>query len=130
MTICSSASNKISLSLPRPPAVSSPAIKASSGDKPYLKTTERGMIFYWIKTASADNNMTTFAKTPVSRPDIFEDDPEIAAMTNEEIVAVAKALCGAWADRPDMDDNWLENSRKKWSDGWKERLDELYGSNT
>ena len=74
--------------------------------------------------------MTTFAKPPVARPGNFEEDPEIAAMSNAEIVAAAKALCGTWADRQDIDDDWLEKSRKKWSDGWKEHLAELYGSDT
>jgi hypothetical protein len=126
MTICST-SKKISISQPRPPTASSPVIKANSGEKPYLKPSERGMIFYWIKTASADNNMTTFVKPPVANPGNFEDDPEIAAMSNAEIVAAAKALCGAWANRQDIDDNWVENMRNQWSDGWKERLADLYG---
>ena len=127
MTIRSSASNKIRLSLPTPPVTNIPAIKASTGDKPYLKTTERGIIFYWIKTASADNNMTTFVKPPVVSSGNFEEDPEIAAMSNTEIVAAAKALCGAWADCQDIDDDWVENMRNKWSMGGRERLADLYG---
>jgi hypothetical protein len=52
-----------------------------------------------------------------------EDDPEIGAMTDEELVEAAETLFGSWADRDDIDDNWLENLHS----GWEARLKELYG---
>jgi hypothetical protein len=54
---------------------------------------------------------------------LYEDDPEIVAMTDEELAEAAAALFGSWAERDDIDDDWLDNLRS----GWDERLKELYG---
>lgn len=51
------------------------------------------------------------------------EDSETAAMTDEEIKAEVLAMAGSWADRDDIDDNWLDDLRASWDD----RLEELYG---
>ncbi|HSW63407.1 MAG TPA: hypothetical protein VLH56_08865 [Dissulfurispiraceae bacterium] len=55
--------------------------------------------------------------------ELYEDDPEIQAMTDKEIIAEARAAFGSWADRDDITDDWLDEIRA----GWSSRLDELYG---
>lgn len=60
-------------------------------------------------------------KTP-----IYEEDPEIMAMTDEEILNEVLAMAGAWADREDMSDTWLEDLRA----GWIDRLGTLYNEPT
>lgn len=52
----------------------------------------------------------------------YSEDPEILAMSEEEIRAEVLAAFGAWADREDMTDDWLDELRR----GWNDRLDELY----
>lgn len=57
---------------------------------------------------------------------IKDEDPETAAMSDKEILAEVRAMFGAWADRDDIDDNWLDDIRSTWDD----RLDGLYGPET
>lgn len=47
-------------------------------------------------------------------------------MSDEEIISEANASCGTWADREDIDDNWLEDMRS----GWADRLDRIYANST
>jgi hypothetical protein len=44
----------------------------------------------------------------------YEPDPEIAAMSDEELLAEVKLLFGAWADRDDLDDNWRDEIWEGW----------------
>lgn len=84
--------------------------------------TEGGMIPTWsMKVSVASVN------EQLDRPQIFEDDPELAAMTDTELVAAAKALYGAWADREDIGETWLEDLRAADAAEWDKRLAELYG---
>jgi hypothetical protein len=53
----------------------------------------------------------------------FDNDPEIAALTDSELMADINALFGAWEDREEITDDWLENMRR----GWDDRLTDLYG---
>ena len=39
-----------------------------------------------------------------------DDDPELLAMTDEEILAEAKAAFGSWADRDDIRTRWYSNT--------------------
>jgi len=55
---------------------------------------------------------------------VFEDDMEIAYMSDEAIEAEVLAMFGSWADRDDITDTWLDDIRG----GWDTRLDELYGT--
>ncbi len=52
----------------------------------------------------------------------YSEDPEILAMSEEEIRAEILAAFGAWADRDDITDDWLDDLRR----GWSDRLDDLY----
>jgi hypothetical protein len=56
---------------------------------------------------------------------IYEEDPEILAMSDKEIVSEARAAFGMWADRDDITDTWLDELRG----GWENRLDDIYGPN-
>jgi hypothetical protein len=56
--------------------------------------------------------------------EIFEDEPEIAPMSIDELRAAVEAAYGAWADREDITDDWLDNLRT----GWNYRLEKLYGN--
>lgn len=47
--------------------------------------------------------------------------PEIPAISEEEISKILASF-GAWADREDITDDWLDNLRS----GWEQRLKELY----
>ena len=48
--------------------------------------------------------------------------------SDEAIKDAVMALFGAWANREDMDDSWLDNLRAQMEKGWRERLVELYGN--
>ena len=50
------------------------------------------------------------------------NDSEIMSMSPDEIKAEVLAAFGAWADREDITDEWLEILRQSWNN----RLDELY----
>lgn len=58
---------------------------------------------------------------PISDRNIFEDDPEILAMTDEELTSAALSLFGSWADREDIGDDWLDEIRSHWHDHWEDR---------
>jgi len=51
-------------------------------------------------------------------------DQNLPALSDEEIKAEILAAFGAWANREDITDDWLEELRR----GWVERLDEIYGN--
>jgi isocitrate/isopropylmalate dehydrogenase len=54
--------------------------------------------------------------------------PGLPETSVEAIKDAVMALFGAWADREDMDDSWLDNLRAQMEKGWRERLVELYGN--
>lgn len=53
---------------------------------------------------------------------VFANDFSEAPVLNEEIKAEILAAFGAWADRDDIPDDWLDSLRQSWTD----RLDEIY----
>jgi hypothetical protein len=53
----------------------------------------------------------------------YTDDAEILAMGDEEYLAAIDALGGAWSNRDDISDHWLEEIRGEWD----KRLGDLYG---
>ncbi len=52
----------------------------------------------------------------------YFEDPEILLMSEDEIKVAVLAAFGAWADREDITDDWLDDLRR----GWSDRLDDLY----
>ena len=56
---------------------------------------------------------------------VFEEDADIARMSDNAIAAEVLAMFGSWADRDDINETWLDDLRG----GWDTRLDELYGTN-
>ncbi len=63
-------------------------------------------------------------KSPTYLLERFEDDPEILAMSDEELVNEALAAAGMWADRDDINDDSLSIL----SSGWAERIRDLYAA--
>ncbi|GIV66682.1 MAG: hypothetical protein KatS3mg054_0668 [Chloroflexus sp.] len=70
-------------------------------------------------SSSRDWRIMTEKKSPFV---YNSEDPEILAMSEEEIRAEVLAAFGAWADRDDITDDWLDGIRR----GWSDRLDDLY----
>lgn len=70
-------------------------------------------------SSSRDWRIMTKKKSPFV---YNSEDPEILAMSEEEIRAEVLAAFGAWADRDDITDDWLDDIRR----GWSDRLDDLY----
>jgi hypothetical protein len=77
-------------------------------------------IVYWSGTSSMPNIITMTSKNSA-----IDDDPEIAGLTDNELMAEIEAAFGAWKDREDITDDWLDNMRH----GWDDRLTDLYGQN-
>jgi hypothetical protein len=77
-------------------------------------------IVYWSGTGSITNIITMTSKNSA-----IDDDPEIAGLTDNELMAEIDAAFGAWKDREDITDDWLDNMRH----GWDDRLTDLYGQN-
>ncbi len=44
----------------------------------------------------------------------YSDDPEVAAMTRDELTQSILSLAGKWANRDDINDDWLDNVRASW----------------
>lgn len=78
-----------------------------------------------IKAVSAVTIESIRFNMEVTEPKVYDNDPEILALTDAQIKAEALAMNGAWVDRDDINDEWLDNLRS----GWNERLDEVYGPN-
>lgn len=78
---------------------------------------------YFLLINSTDPKLSNM--TPKPRM-LYEDDPEIAAMTDEELLSSVKAMFGAWADREDITDDWLGEIRR----GWGKRIDKINGTNS
>jgi len=78
-------------------------------------------MFGWVSTRSGQlPGAIPMAETSADS----ELDPEIAAMSEEEIAVTVRSLFGAWADRDDFTEETLEEMRHSWDD----RLDQLYGN--
>jgi hypothetical protein len=92
--------------------------EVKTGGLSYVAGQDSGMI-------STRMFSTNSGSTPMSR--MFEEDPDLAAMSDKELVAAAKSLYGAWAGREDIGDNWLEEMRAEDASEWDKRLAEIYG---
>lgn len=77
--------------------------------RPVDSGDRRLTLTYWVDPKVDGLKGTTAVIAP-----LYEDDPEIAAMTEEELTKAALALFGSWADREDL--KWMDNLRKNWSD--------------
>jgi hypothetical protein len=98
--------------------------KADSSIKPYPVGSDGGMIRNWTITMASSGSLSPEIET---RPVIYDDDPELAAMSDAELVAAAKATFGAWAERVDIGDDWLNDLRSDMSAEWERRIAGMYG---
>ncbi len=96
----------------------------NSGELVTIFGADRAMIE--LPIIFMDSGIVTGSVMTTPRLPIYEDDPEILALTEDELRAEVEAAFGSWADREDINDEWLEDLRRGWSVG----LDELFNNNS
>ncbi len=119
------AATSSTLAVGRGSTAKDPVMKTRNSGDPFIIFSSEGpiikrVIFY---KASSAESIEAIAMSP-KKFVVYEDDPEIAAMSRKELKAALEAAFGAWADRDDINDEWLDNLSK----GWSLRFDELYGN--
>ena len=88
--------------------------------------SDSGKIYSYAHSGNSQSLFININSMPATTGLIEDEDREIAAMTDAEILTAVRAMAGAWADRDDIDDNWLKDSRSSWYD----RLDKFYEEQT
>lgn len=112
----------------------------TTGDREAFRSTSSGLLYaaagsfsdkidLTIHVAKIAGPLVNIASTFVSAKEKAEPDidAQIAAMSSEELAGEIRALAGAWADRDDVGDHWLDELREDISTGWAKRIEELYG---
>ena len=95
--------------------------RSSSGFPLLNAVSDSGTMVNEFRSSGSQSIFTTLNMSP-TKGLIKEEEPELAGMTDAEIRELALSAAGMWADRDDIDIDWLDDLRSSWHD----RLDELY----
>jgi hypothetical protein len=75
----------------------------------FISSSSYDMIDLSLSASSSGSCYRTIDMPVTTRR--YETDPEIAAMTDEELLAETKRLFGAWAD---LDEDWRDDIWSRW----------------
>jgi hypothetical protein len=99
-----------------------PKIKTATTDSSLEILVSRGNIA--LTVISSSTSFPTRTNMVIASNSLIENeiDAEIQAMTMDEIISAIEAQFGAWADREDIGDDWVERLRSESDD----RLSDIY----